>query len=44
MERILGEAVQHMQKMDSLRLNAPPITIIAPGEESQGNIVLDNDG
>ena len=43
MERILGEAVVHMQKMGTLRLDAPPITILAPGEESHGNIVLDND-
>ena len=43
MERILGEAVHHMQKMDTLRANAPAITILAPGEESHGKIVLDND-
>ena len=43
MERILGEAVHHMQKMDTLRLNAPAITILAPGEESHGKIVLDNE-
>ena len=43
MERILGEAVHYMQKMDTLRLNAPAITILAPGEESHGKIVLDNE-